>query len=678
MERKPAYTPTSARQGPLRNSANDAVALLEEEPLVPLHRVLLDVFDPDRDRIVQNHGEDGEGLSSALGFIGARMRLRQDHWVVYVTGRGSLASIVTDLERWSAFKLERFLIIVGAEGISANDEGILQDLRAGGFHVVDVRATDDPLEIRETLRRIRDGNAASVVLAPAGFCLDEHDPAAASVEWRDETACTDPVMSALVSAVRQDPGITPVLMRPDQRWRELTTHLPASLLRVAPHDIEEAIPWCVALAEGGCYPVLIMSGCEVEHRRQLAAALRRDPQPMSLIVDDRESYPEQIHELVGGALPIGGEFVPGVSWVCPASADQAALTLREALADRRSLALRIPPTTTGDAEGAGRSSSRAAGRFYEAGDVDQAAIREKVLSSDVLRWVTEYEQVGHRGRYLWRWCLHGLELTTLSCVPRQNRAHVCDTKLLAVIYGVLLDDIADREHDADFLRWLTSATLEGGARELGELPSDRRAYAEFTCRIWDCYLARIRTYPRYEEFAGILEYDSRRVVNTMLYALLVNRDVRVMNRVEHDLYTPHNMQMMTFAMVDLMASPGFAISELGWLRHAIWHAQCMGRIGNLVSTWERELAERDFSSGVFARLLDAGGLNVGSLPAANDEMIRTAVKSGGIESSFLDEWVQHHRELEAMVPAVGSVNLKEIVTALDRLIRMELFSRGLK
>ncbi|NIQ23697.1 MAG: hypothetical protein GTN92_15205, partial [Pseudomonas stutzeri] len=62
--------------------------------------------------------------------------------------------------------------------------------------------------------------------------------------------------------------------------------------------------------------------------------------------------------------------------------------------------------------------------------------------------------------------------------------------------------------------------------------------------------------------------------------------------------------------LDLMCSRAFDRAELGQLREVLWHAQCMGRIGNLITTWERELAERDFTSGVFARALQQGLLGV--------------------------------------------------------------------
>ena len=73
-----------------------------------------------------------------------------------------------------------------------------------------------------------------------------------------------------------------------------------------------------------------------------------------------------------------------------------------------------------------------------------ASIKSIEFSPFLSHWIEDYEKVGQRGRFLWQWCLKGLGLTTLPGVTPKLREHVIETKMLSILYGTLIDDIADR------------------------------------------------------------------------------------------------------------------------------------------------------------------------------------------------------------------------------------------
>jgi transketolase C-terminal domain/subunit len=300
------------------------------------------------------------------------------------------------------------------------------------------------------------------------------------------------------------------------------------------------------------------------------------------------------------------------------------------------------------------------------------------FSPFIEEWVRRYSNVGTRDIYLWRWCLHGLELTTLSCVPETVRMDLCDTKLLAVMYGVMLDDIADQGGEEEYLHELEKIISGAGPRDFSRFSSRRQSYAQFTVDLWETFESRLKRSPFYGEYEELLAYDHQQILNTMSYSCLVNRRPELLNVQEHDAYLPHNMQMMSFATMDLMNSPGFDRRELGKLREVIWHAQNMGRIGNLVSTWQREIADRDFTSGVFARALREGDLTLDDLRSACPDAIDRAVRAGGHEQYFLEKWESHRGCIHTMARTIRSVDIEALLVALERLIHMELSSRGFK
>ena len=137
------------------------------------------------------------------------------------------------------------------------------------------------------------------------------------------------------------------------------------------------------------------------------------------------------------------------------------------------------------------------------------------------------------------------------------------------------------------------------------------------------------------------------------------------------------MHMMSFATLDLMCMPRFSTRELGKLREVVWHAACMGRIGNLVSTWRREIGECDFNSGVFARAVNHGDLTIEQLAQPDVDQIEAAIIHGGHEEYFLHRW-NHHRELlQAKAAGVRSIDLREFSTDQERFFHMHMGSRGL-
>jgi hypothetical protein len=305
-------------------------------------------------------------------------------------------------------------------------------------------------------------------------------------------------------------------------------------------------------------------------------------------------------------------------------------------------------------------------------------VLNKQLSSDLIRWVDGYAQVGKRNLYLWKWVRQGIEVTALSCVKPELFDFACDTKVMGVVLDVLLDDIADRGGDPELLEQLLAVPFDESRPRLTNVKPEDRAYAEFTLDLWQEIKRRTRTLPLFEQFARLWRYDYLQLFNGMRYSHLINEDVALLNLAEHDLYSPHNMHIIVSSTVDLMCSPDFDRSELGRLRDAIWHAQFMGRIGNLVTTWERELGDGDYTSGIYARALAEGDVTVEMLKSRDVKVIKQAITASGHETYFLQRWAQLRRRLVELAPRIRTVNIAGLLKGYDRLIRLHLGSRGYK
>ena len=307
---------------------------------------------------------------------------------------------------------------------------------------------------------------------------------------------------------------------------------------------------------------------------------------------------------------------------------------------------------------------------------EAALILRRSLSPELQHWATRYGQVGNRSPYLWRWCRHGIDLTALPCLAPDLQDELGDTKVLGIMFNVLLDDVADRQGDEDYLEQLLGFPFDAGLADFRRFAPGQRRYADFAVELWREIETRVRRYPCYAVYAELFRHDHFQMFNSMRYCHILNRNLGLLNLLEHDLYLPYQMNMMISATFDLIGSPHFCANELGRLREAVWHAQCMGRIGNLVTTWERELGDGDYTSGVYARAVSHGDLTVPELLTGDRERIGAIIRQGGHEAHFLRRWQQHRQALLALRSALHSVDLQPLVDGLQRLLCSQLASRG--
>lgn len=311
----------------------------------------------------------------------------------------------------------------------------------------------------------------------------------------------------------------------------------------------------------------------------------------------------------------------------------------------------------------------------EVGKSEWRRIDARHFGAELETWIDQYARVGKRGLYLWKWCRYAVDLVALPCVDRRWRQHACDTKVLAGMVNVLVDDVADEQGNGELLGELLKIAA-GSTPDLSGCTARDRAYGEFTCRVWEEIWRRAAKYPCFEIYQELLRYDLAQLFNTVRYSHLINQNPYLLNIAEHDVYSSQGMGLLGFAMIDLMCTPGFIVNELGPLREAMWHAQWMARIGNLISTWQREVNDRDYTSGVFARAVGRREISVEQLLSHESAEIERAIGRGEHEAHFLQRWRYHRARLCGM--RLESVDLARVVRGLERLLRTELASRGRK
>jgi hypothetical protein len=302
------------------------------------------------------------------------------------------------------------------------------------------------------------------------------------------------------------------------------------------------------------------------------------------------------------------------------------------------------------------------------------------LPSELNGWIKEYEKVGDRPDFIWKWTYLGMKRITLSSVSKKYRKSVWTNKTISIILNSLIDDLADKRKNKKLLQAaLDICSFPPKKRvNLSDFPKKDRKYLRLIKRLWRTLTENINNYPRYKEFRDFFIYDYQQFSNSMKYSYLINKTPNSINLREGEIYSTHNIQGMISFTIDLMCSPKFNTEELGILREIAWKTQRMGRIGNSLTTWEREAHENDFSSEVFAYALKRGIIDVGDLKKENKERIISKIKRSDAEKYFFQEWVELYNSVNRLSKKIGSVDIKKTLSGLEDLIVMHLVSRGLK
>ncbi|MEZ6058232.1 MAG: hypothetical protein R3C01_16155, partial [Planctomycetaceae bacterium] len=322
-------------------------------------------------------------------------------------------------------------------------------------------------------------------------------------------------------------------------------------------------------------------------------------------------------------------------------------------------------------------------------------VRATPIPENLADWISRCAAAESRPEYLWRWCLYAVDLLTLPSVPREWRDEVLRLKVLLAMFNVLLDDLADLKSDPELLRellQLASSSADDsatkGTRNVisqqveASTTTGRHAgeeYRRLCFDVWDELTRSVQRLPRYAELKSAFQFDVSQLMTTIDYSQLLNGHPQLLNRADHDRFSPYGMMVMCAASIDLMVSTSVDAAEFGKIREVVAEGEWMARIGNLVSTWRRELPAGDITSGIFAEAVASGVITLSQLidPTRSERNVRL-IELAGIEQRYIRKWRQHRSRLHQLAESVTSCPLRLYAEAFDKLWMSEIASIGQK
>ena len=300
------------------------------------------------------------------------------------------------------------------------------------------------------------------------------------------------------------------------------------------------------------------------------------------------------------------------------------------------------------------------------------------LPPRVARLADEYERAfGDRDRFLWKW-IHALfPEFTLSSVAEEHFAHVRAQKTVLTMYVTVLDDLLERHGDHRTFDEARKLPVDGATPDPDRAAVDAETFA-FVERVWETFEEGLADAPRYDEFADVFDYDRRQAETAIEYSGILSENPHLANLTGARRVEAHNMVLFAYTDVDLMYSPAFDRTDFGSLRDLLWDLQEMARIGNWLTTWERELAEGDYSAGVVVLALQEGVVSPEEVREGGHDELVERIRDHGIEDRFRRRWSRLYRAARNRRLHAESVDVDRLVDGMETVYQFHVATRGLK
>lgn len=302
------------------------------------------------------------------------------------------------------------------------------------------------------------------------------------------------------------------------------------------------------------------------------------------------------------------------------------------------------------------------------------SVKETQLPPSVVVLSEEYNRrVGERDQFLWKWIHNLFDAFTLPCVPTESWETVKTSKTVFTMFITVLDDLADQPGGGATFEQARRIPYAPDAVDY-DAPGVEGDVLKFAEELWAEVNGLLTDAPCAQRYRDVFRFDLRQAINAMGYAQVLNGNPEIANIAESRHHGPFNMVMFPYADIDLMWTPEFDRSEFGELRHLLLDLQQMARIGNWVTTWERELFEGDYTAGVVVDALERGIISLEDDPETAIE----AIRRHEIQAKFEAEWESRYRDALNGGYDIESFEPNELVRGMRTVMEYHLASYGQK
>lgn len=300
-------------------------------------------------------------------------------------------------------------------------------------------------------------------------------------------------------------------------------------------------------------------------------------------------------------------------------------------------------------------------------------VRTLSIPKVLLEKLAPYKKLTNRDDLFYKCCYRAIEETTLPSVPPQIKEQLVEIKFTGFLFSILLDDLLDERREYALIEAASQIPFAKQPLNFESMNSASRDILRSLQTLWSDFYRQLKQAPHFQKLEKLFEYDYLQIINCLKYTSLLHRLPQANNSLAAKTVLPHSTHILINTTVDAMFSPGFEMNALGSIRQLAQIVQHMSHVINWVSSWKRELGNEDFTSGVFAYLLDQRITTVEELLDRNEREYVSRV----IEQSDFKEYCFFlmdiaRQELESCRNKISVLNMTNYLKGIENLLLMQM------
>jgi hypothetical protein len=236
----------------------------------------------------------------------------------------------------------------------------------------------------------------------------------------------------------------------------------------------------------------------------------------------------------------------------------------------------------------------------------------------------------HRTFYLWQMSQACYQIISLN-LPDADFLQSNSLKCQFAFINILFDDICDLGRDKAVFDKCVLALK-------GEINQDHPDLYKLIANTWSSLQHAIEQAPNWGGLKPILEEAYKKWISGFEYCLTIQESSYFEQKWDDHLeIISHTGTLYVNGLIDLLFVPNLSAHQISPAAELFLRTQKMIQLMNFLTTWPRELAQKDFTSGVFIVALENGWITWNDLNNNHPEKIEQQIQKSPVEDHLWNQ-----------------------------------------